>query len=468
MNQFLKQNIEKILLFIALVLFVLYKIPQLSLALFWDEVGVYGNAIFSMLDNGIGFQPKYLEPDLSRGHPMLYVYLTASFTALFGANVFAMHLFNLLLSIIVLISVFFIGSSLWNRKVGLFAGLLLVAQPLFLAQSVLVLPEMMLALFALWSVYFFLKEQWLMYFLSLSLAMLTKETAIFIPPVLGFVLFFWHLFLNRKFEIKKVLIVASPLITFFAFLLLQKVQNGWYFFPYHNPFEGDKGFFDLAAIFTKAKSFFHFLFIAQSRKYSYYLGLVVFVFLFFTFKKSSQYKLIVLLGIVFGLILFSAMNHYMNRYMLLALPITSLIFAYVFSQMAKEKIYFQYAFIGFLMICTLVQIKSHKFTYDEDMGYVSVLNYHKKLSAFLEAQEDWVNHIHITANFPMNYVFNDTRYGFSNKDISVYCYSDIREAATYIVETNPGSWHDYKIPENYVQIPFEAEGFNSVRIFRKK
>lgn len=468
MINYLKQNIEKVIFFIALMVFVIYKIPHLPLPLFWDELGVYGNAIFSMLDKEIGFQPKYLDPELSRGHPMLYVYLTASFTKIFGSDVFAMHLFNLLVSIAVLVSVFHIGTKLWNRKVGLFASLLLVAQPLFLAQSVLVLPEMMLTLFALWAVYFYLKEKWFLYFISLSLAVLTKETAIFIPPVLGFVLFFWQLIFNRKFEVKKVLIIASPLLTFFAFLLLQKVQNGWYFFPYHNPFEGDKAFFDLGVIYHKAKDFLQFLFLAQGRKLTSFLALIVAAILFFTFKRASQYKLIVLLSVVFGLVLFSVTNHYMNRYMLLALPITSLLFAYVFSQMSKSKVYFQYAFIGFLMICTLLQIKSIEFTYDEDMSYISVLKYHQKLTAFLESQEDWVEGIELTTNFPMNYVFNDIRYGFSSRVHNINCVTQLRNESVYIIETNPGSWHDYKIPDNYVQIPFEAEAFNSVRIFRKK
>lgn len=467
MIDYLKQNIEKLIFFIALVVFVGYKIPHLSEPLFWDELGVYGKSIFSMLDNTIGFQPKYLEPELSRGHPMLYVFLTASFTKLFGSNVFAMHLFNLLLSVSVLFSIFYIGAKLWNQKVGLFASLLLVAQPLFIAQSVLVLPEMMLALFALWSVYFFLKEKWILYFISLSLAMMTKETAIFLPPVLGFVLLFWQLIFNRKLELKKVLIVASPLLTFFAFLLLQKIQNGWYFFPYHNPFEGQKGFFDIEVIYLKAKDFLQFLFIAQSRNYSFYLALIVGAILFFTFKKDAQYKLIVLLGVVFGLVLFSATNYYMNRYTLLALPITALIFAYVFSQMAKSKPYFQYAFIGFLMVCTLVQIKSQNFTYDEDMSYLDYVHFQKDLTLFLEKQEDWKDGLIITCNFPLNFSFGDKRYGFSSKNYNIEMHSEVEKDSEYIIITNPGSWHPIEIPSDFVQIPFPDKGFSSAKVYKK-
>ena len=147
MLNYIKKNTETLIFFIALLVFIFYKIPHLYEPLFWDEVGVYGRSVFALIDTEIGFQPKYLEPTMSRGHPMLYVYLTASFTKLFGSNVFAMHLFNLCVSVALLISIFYIGSKLWTKKVGLFAALLLVAQPLFIAQSVLVFPEMMLAFF---------------------------------------------------------------------------------------------------------------------------------------------------------------------------------------------------------------------------------------------------------------------------------------------------------------------------------
>ena len=187
----IKSNIENYLLFLMLLIFVVYKIPHLYEPLFWDGLGVYGRSIFTLIDTEIGFQPKYLEPNMSRGHPMLYVYLTALFTNFFGSDIFAMHLFNLVVAVITLFSTYYIGAKLWTKRIGLFASLLLVSQALFIAQSVTVLPEMMLALFLLWSVYFFLKEQWPLYFIAVSLALMTKETAVYLPPVFAFILFFY-------------------------------------------------------------------------------------------------------------------------------------------------------------------------------------------------------------------------------------------------------------------------------------
>ena len=143
---------------------------------------------------------------------MLFVFLASIFTKLFGSNVAAMHLFALVISLLTLFSVFYIGTKLWNKKIGLFAVLLLFAQPMFVAQSAMILPEMMLTLYFLWVVFFFLKEKWFLYFIACSLALMTKETTLYLPLVLGFVHFFYKLIFENKFAFKELTFILSPFL----------------------------------------------------------------------------------------------------------------------------------------------------------------------------------------------------------------------------------------------------------------
>lgn len=463
----LKENKEYTLFIFILLAFVYFKIPHLSIPLFWDEMGVYGKSIFYLLDNEIGLMPKYLDPELSRGHPMLYVFLSSIFSFLFGKDYFSMHAFNLLLSVFCLFSLFFISKKLFDKKVALNSVLILVFQPLFLAQSILVLPEIMLVVFMLWSIYFFLKEKWILYFISTALALLTKETAVFMPPVLAFCLIVWNLFYYRKLEFKKSFIIFSPFLIFFLFLIIQKAQNGWYFFPYHNPFEGDKRFFDFQIIYQKFKDFFHFILVEQGRVYLFGLSFFFLGAMFFTMTKKTKYILLVLIAMILGLVLFSSTNHFMKRYMILALYLSSIIIAVVLNKLFQNRFYVQLFFIAIFSIVSLKHLNSNTFKYDENMSYSKFVSFQKDLTHFLENQEDWKDGVTITSNFPMLLTFEDNRYGFSSKNTKVRLNHKIESDTKYIIETNPGSWRNFQKPNNYTQIEFPSQGFNSVKIYRK-
>lgn len=461
MTYLVKKHIGILILLFVSILFTLYKTPHLYLPLFWDEIGVYGKSVFYLLDNEIGILPSYLEPELSRGHPMVYVYFTALFCKVFGENVFTMHLFNLIISIFLLFSVYYTSSKLFSKKVAFIAFIVLVVQPLFIAQSILVLPEVMLALFALWSIYFFITEKWICYFIFASLAMLTKETAVFIPPVLFFVWFIFNY--QKEKKLLKLFYVFLPFISFFIFLLIQKMQNGWYFFPYHNPLE--EGFFHLKTVLKKFIKFTYVLFAEQGRFVSSFFALVGIIPLFIISNKSNKFKIFTLVSIIIGLILFSSTNHFMKRYLMLAIIPYSIIVAFVISKISNKWLFSIVLVI--IIISSLYHTKSKYFDYDNNMSYIEVIEYHKKILTFLKSQEDWNSNIAVTSNFPLNLFFEDIRFGYEQYKHKVVYYN-VEEDSKYIIETNPGSYTKYKIPTNYIKIPFEKEGFNSVSIYKKK
>ena len=74
---FVKNSIHFIILILATIAFIIFKIPHLSMPYCWDEAWVYGPAVRMMAENGLGLLPDALPVHYSRGHPLLFHFLAA-------------------------------------------------------------------------------------------------------------------------------------------------------------------------------------------------------------------------------------------------------------------------------------------------------------------------------------------------------------------------------------------------------
>jgi hypothetical protein len=315
-----KLSVYYILLLALVILFIIFKIPYLSLPYYWDEAWVYGPAIRIMEAHKLSLLPDALPVYYSRGHPLLFHFLGALWMRVFGTSLTASHLFALSISIALLVFVFVFCKNLFNKETGLIACLFLVLQPIFQAQSVLLLPEVMVSLFSLMTLYYFIKEKWGWYMLSATLVLYTKETGIVAVGTVGLWFLLEVFFLKRsefsiykiqvpnskpkipkktlgawglrlktwvllrspmlKYFILRSLILIVPLLLIGVFLLIQKKMNGWYFFPEHVNY------------ITNDKSGFASKLLAYSTSMFVYWGrnvlsaaLIVSLFLYFFLKK---------------------------------------------------------------------------------------------------------------------------------------------------------------------------------------
>ena len=57
---------------ILLSIFFLLKIIHVNIPLFHDELGVYGRALFHMLNNGPQLYPGGIDHYITRGHPLFF------------------------------------------------------------------------------------------------------------------------------------------------------------------------------------------------------------------------------------------------------------------------------------------------------------------------------------------------------------------------------------------------------------
>jgi 4-amino-4-deoxy-L-arabinose transferase-like glycosyltransferase len=226
-----------VVLLLLLVGFGLFKLGSLPLAYYWDEAWVYAPAVKAMVEHGPSLSPGALPPELSRGHPVLFHAMAASWMSLWGASRSSAHSFALAISLCVLVVTYLLGVQAGSKRIGLAAVCLLLVNEMFLAQSAILLPEMTMTLFLLGSVLAFLRGHKVAYLLCATAALLTKESAL----VLMLALFAWHildLWSKRKTPqwrsaVTWSAVVIAPLALASVFFILQYLERGWFFYPEH-------------------------------------------------------------------------------------------------------------------------------------------------------------------------------------------------------------------------------------------
>lgn len=226
-----------IALFVVVAVFVLFKAPYLGLPYYWDEAWVYQPAAEALRTDGPGLLPTSLKPDLSRGHPLLFHALAATWGSLVGNSPVAYHAFALFLSCLLLLVVYGIGRSLSSARSGLCAAVLLVVHEPFLAQSGLLLPEVMVASLTLLTTYAFWKNRPVLLTCATSGLLLTKESGL----VVVLALCLWSITLavlardsvERNGNLRLLGATLLGMLPLGSFVLMQRQAYGWYLYPEH-------------------------------------------------------------------------------------------------------------------------------------------------------------------------------------------------------------------------------------------
>lgn len=390
--------------------FFFMKWDALTLPFFWDELGVYGPGILAMLDNGVGLLPSSLEPELSRGHPLLFYAVFAGYSKLVGFSLLKIRLLALLISCSLFGSIWWIGRKMFGNLVGVLAAFTVCLMPVFYVQSTLVLPEMMLSLFVLWGLYHIYQKNWLWYAVFGSLAILTKETGILLP-LAGIT---YLIFSPEKPDWKSIGFLLIPTFVFGLFLLIQKVQNGWFFFPYHTELIS----FNWVEISFKAGEMLHFLFVDQGR-WLISIGILLAVFLAIRRKKlfslPAVHSWFLLSSILFGgMMCFTVLNAYMDRYLLVLLPLMALGFAGLAQELlllnVNKKLVRLSVLLPFLSFLLHKFYPSETFQYDIDRGFQEVVEVQQETTDYLMETVEAGDTVY--TNFPLYLGFQDVRFGY--------------------------------------------------------
>ena len=222
----------------AIIGIALFKLPQLGLPYFWDEAWSYGPAVGMMYENGPSLLPDAIPAINSRGHPLLFHFLAAGWMRIFGDSLVSAHSFALLISVFTLFALYQFGKKFFSPKIGLMAVIFFGLQRVFLAQSAMVLPEMMMALWTLLAILNWFQNRRILFAIFASLLMLTKESGGVVIAAIGI----WTLI--EQFVVKKgkvlekdflwrIAALAVPVLVMATFYIVQKIMMGWFLFPNH-------------------------------------------------------------------------------------------------------------------------------------------------------------------------------------------------------------------------------------------
>jgi len=173
----LSRFVVLLFLFLSVFLYWLTHHNVMKAPLFWDEAGVYGNGIFRMIERQISMHPSALSPEISRGHPLLFTCIYASYGKLFGDSIFSLRTCSMIFSFLIVFSI----GSFKNFKSNLdwvVPIIMILAQPIFIAQSSLLLPEILLCLLTIITIWAYLNKKLWLYIVAGASIVLTKETGI--------------------------------------------------------------------------------------------------------------------------------------------------------------------------------------------------------------------------------------------------------------------------------------------------
>jgi len=219
----------------GLAIFIVAKIPVLNYPFYWDESWSYAPGVKLMYLHGPSLMPNAIDLFYSRGHPLLFYASAAAWMKVFGDSHIAQHSFCLLLSVLLIFLVYEVGLKFFNKKVALISLLLLPLQIMFFVQTTFLLPEVMIGLLTLMTIYFYVEEKYLFTFLSCTALMLTKESGFVLGLILGLhaILFLFNMKEPMPKRLRNFSSVFFSGVATGLYFLLQKKLNGWYFYPEH-------------------------------------------------------------------------------------------------------------------------------------------------------------------------------------------------------------------------------------------
>lgn len=174
---------------------------------------VPGELVFKMEDWSFSL-PEYYDEPIFHGHP-LFSYLISFSFHIFGVSVGSAALIPFIFGTVTPIFVYILGTSLFDRRVGLLSAFFITICPLHWAASAKIWNDVVVTFMLVLSFYFYYEglnknEQRNLYLAGffLGLSILTKRSAVLaVPAILGYIIY-----RRRSIEVPKIPLLASFVI----------------------------------------------------------------------------------------------------------------------------------------------------------------------------------------------------------------------------------------------------------------
>ena len=210
------------------------------------------------------------------------------------------------------------------------------------------------------------------------------------------------------------------------FLFIQKMQNGWFFYPYHTSLIS----FEPTDILSQVTRVIKFLFLQQGRYTYTFVGLVLFLLLP---KKIENKTLWGMALIIIAYISFDSLNYYLPRYSLRTLILGIIILVMIMHKVANT---FAATLLCFLFgIVSYSQYTSEGFADAEDSSYQNYIAHQQNVSNYLEENYNYADSI--IALFPISDGLVDVRQGYV-KEAFEHVTEDYSCKADVLIINEPG------------------------------
>jgi 4-amino-4-deoxy-L-arabinose transferase-like glycosyltransferase len=441
---------------IPVLILLIIQIPNLHLPYFYDEAWSYIPSIIKMAKAGPSLLPGVLPIDDCKGHPQFFFFISAVWMNLFSNNITVMRILPLLFSVGTLLTVYFGLKKLVNWESAIIASLLISVQSMFLAQSIFLLPEMLVTFFFVLSFFFFLNQQFLAYGITSTLMVLTKETSIIFPIIFG--IFYLSSLLSepnrQKFRHRYLLALIAPGIFYLIFLILHYMAFKVVLYSDHVGYIA----LDWPTIHDKLDRAYQFIFIGYGRRYISIAAILTLII--WLFQKPHQWRLI-LLGILsfVGFMLFSAINFYTQRYGLVAMVLFIILVGFIIGQL-KINQYIKATIMLILASLCLYYSLTEKQNADIDLGYVETIKVHEDLVHY--CQENNLYDEPLSVSFNMIFALREKDLGYvkgPRQFTKVMDWKQYMHGKYYIYESTM---------ENNPTLDYAKEHFKLIKTFTRK
>lgn len=432
-----KISIQKFVFALYACMFATYLILHyfwdvLSQPYLWDELGVYSRAASRMYQDGLSLLPNAIPDELSRGHPLLSTFYFALAFKLFGCHPFVAHCAAALINMVNFHLIFLILKRYISPFYALVFTLILFIQPVFLSQSVLVLPETPLMLATSLAIFAYLENKKILLCFAITSALFIKESAVILP--IAFVL---AEFIKNKFKLKFSFIAyafIAPVLCIATFFVLQKIQRGYYFYPLHTSLAKFEAYY----IHERWDNLSAFIFSDQGH-FLFPIILIISIIIGSKYLKNIDRSLLILPILFIGGIGFQILNYYLSRYTLFFLLPYFIFCLLLFALSSQDKKYLIWMSVIVLVINGLWFLKGRGAYTDVNFSYVPHLKNMTAVIAELDKPEYQKKSVEM--GFPLAACYFDQNNGYErNADFKIELVPS--DSVDFKVLTLPGNIAD--------------------------
>ena len=399
---------------------VVLHIIYLQLPAHYDEVN-YFNGVLAVKGNN-------LNPFVSFwGYkPPLLIWSASVLFALFSPNLAWGRIIILFFSSLLLVFQFLLARRLFGNLVALSSAFLLFFTPLYFAQSFVFQDALPVTALSILQLYFFFVQKPSLYIIAGSAAVLTKETAVFLPVFL-----FSHELIRAFHKRKKDnhsltcwvlsrLYLLVPLVVFTLWMMGNKIWLGWYLWPYNVSLFSVSNLiarvlsnevFDVINWVYPGIAFWIILSVVVSSSLSIILNRR-------GVERDQRSSILLLVVLYVFYFLYHLSGPQLSRYYFITYPFVLMLFSFFLSRIIlSSQIYMTIVVVlGFVFSLTNYWSLNYENSYgagDSDLRLFSQIRYEKKTISFLE--RNYFNAF-ILADWPLNHYWETPLFGYARNN----------------------------------------------------